>query len=180
MSTCTYWGAGFIKVLKCFQVDTASFPIKVYRALESNFLPSQHLSCFLATLCSSQASQSQTCKGWGSHRLSSAWPQELPTPSATTSTMGVPPPFLPLFGTKYVRVINASAAKNLRSHTGLRNLRVQLKGSEVWILQSWEQVPAVPFQYAAFLFRSSTKLWLVHLQNEYFTDLWECYEGQIK
>ena len=56
MSTCTYWGAGFIKVLKCFQVYTASFPIKVYRALESNFLPSQHLSCFLATLCSSQAS----------------------------------------------------------------------------------------------------------------------------
>lgn len=136
MVTCTYWGAAFIMVLKSFHVHTARVPIKVYRALGSNLLslltsllPLSHTLQFPGQLV--------PCKEWGSYKLLSEWPQELSTSSETTSTMGVPPPFLLLFGTEYVRLINVLAAKNLGIHTGLCGLWVQLKRYGVWIQKTW-------------------------------------------
>lgn len=158
---CTYWGAAFTKVLKPFQVYTAKCPIKADRALESNLL-----SFFTFLLLLSHAlqfpGQLEPRKEWGSCKLLSERPREFSTSSGTTSTMAVPPPFLLLFGIKYVRVIHISVAKNLGMRTGLCGLWVQLQGWDVCIRKPWE-MPALPFWSATFLCQSCTQFWLAHL-----------------
>lgn len=147
-------------VLRSFQVYTARFPIKVYRTLGSNLLS---LLTFLLLLSHTRQFPGQLvpCKEWVFYKLS-VWPQELPTSSETTSTVGVPPPFLLLFGTKYVRIINVSAAKNLGIHIGLCSLWVQLKRYSVWIQKPWDQMPALPFWSILILFQSCTEFWFAH------------------
>lgn len=125
MLTCTYCRVAFIKVLKFFQVYTMRFPIEVDRALESNLLPLL-TSLLLFQRALQLPDQLVPCKEWVSYKLS-AWPQELSTSSETMSTMGVPPPFLLLFGIKYVRIINIVAAKKLRIHIGLCSLSTTKK-----------------------------------------------------
>lgn len=150
-------------VLRSFQVHTARFPIKVYRTLGSNLLS---LLTSLPVLSHTRQFPGQLvpCKEWGSYKLLSAWPQELSTSSETTSTMGVPPPFLLLFGTKYVRIINVLAAKNLGIHIGLCSLWVQLgRYGGVWIQKAWDQMPALPFWSILILFQSCTEFRFAHL-----------------
>lgn len=120
-------------VLRSFQVYTARFPIKVYWTLGSNLLS---LLTSLPVLSHTRQFSGQLvpCKQWGSYKLLSAWPQELSTSSETTSTMGVPPPFLLLFGTKYVRIINVLAAKNLGIH--YTSLSFVSPTRKVWCLHS--------------------------------------------
>lgn len=149
-------------VLRSFQVYTARFPIKVYWTLGSNLLS---LLTSLPVLSHTRQFPGQLvpCKQWGSYKLLSAWPQELSTSSETTSTMGVPPPFLLLFGTKYVRIINVLAAKNLGIHIGLCRLWVQLERYGVCIQKAWDQMPALPFWSILILFQNCTVFWFAHL-----------------
>lgn len=81
--------------------------------------------------------------------------------------MRLPPPFLVLFGIKYVRIINVSTAKNLGIHTDLCSLWVRLKGYDVWIQDTWDWMPELPFWFATFLFQSCAKFWFNHLKNGY-------------
>lgn len=76
--------------------------------------------------------------------------------------MGVPPPFLLLFGTKYVRIINISAAEDPGMRTGLCGLGVQLEGWDACIRKTWER-PALPFWEATFPFQGCAEFWFAHL-----------------